>query len=140
MTATKRPSNIKELRDSGYQVLPIREEMRQNLVEKLRAKEALFPGIVGFDDTVIPQLQNAVLAGQDIILLGERGQAKSRLIRALARLLDDEIPYIDGCEINDNPFAPICTACQKKVADLGDRLPIENMVTCPVRKLWWHHR
>jgi magnesium chelatase subunit I len=124
MTATKRPSTIKELRDSGYQVEPIREEMRQNLVKKLRAKEALFPGIVGFDDTVIPQLQNAVLAGQDIILLGERGQAKSRLIRALTTLLDNEVPIIAGCEINDNPFDPICRACRDRCDELGDKVEI----------------
>ena len=127
MTATKRPSTIRELRDSGYQVLPIREEMRQNLVKKLRAKETLFPGIVGFEDTVIPQMQNAILAGQDIILLGERGQAKSRLIRALTSLLDDEVPIIADCEINDNPFNPVCRACRDRCDELGDRVEITWM-------------
>ena len=109
MTVKKKPRTIRDLRKSGYQVLPIREELRRNLVKRLRDKEPLFPGIVGFHDTVVPQIQNAILAGQDIVLLGERGQAKSRIIRSLTTLLDDEIPVIAGCEINDNPFAP-CAA------------------------------
>jgi len=83
MTA-KKPSTIGELRSSGYQVHSVKEEMRRNLIEKIRSNEKLFPGIIGFDDTVVPHLENAVLSGQDIIFLGERGQAKSRLIRALA--------------------------------------------------------
>ena len=124
MAATKRPGTIRELRTSGYQVLPIREEMRRNLVRKLRAKEPLFPGIVGFDDTVIPQIQNAILAGQDMVLLGERGQAKSRIIRSLTTLLDDEVPVITGCEINDNPFIPICRGCRDRCDESGDMVEI----------------
>ena len=82
MTVKNKPRTIRDLRKSGYQVLPIREELRRNLVKKLRSKEALFPKIVGFQDTVVPQIQNAILAGQDIVMLGERGQAKSRIIRS----------------------------------------------------------
>src|ERR687896_1889071 len=92
---------IGELRQSGYQFLPVREELRKNLIGKIKAEEMVFPGIIGFDDTVIPQLENAILAGQDVILLGERGQAKSRLIRQMVSLLDEEVPAIAGCEIND---------------------------------------
>src|SRR3972149_5003778 len=110
MAVRKKPSTIRALRNSNYQVVSIREEMRRNLVRKLQQNETLFPGIIGFDDTVIPQIQNAILAGQDIILLGERGQAKSRIIRSLTSLLDDEVPIVAGCEINDNPFAPVCRA------------------------------
>ena len=124
MTSASKAKTLRQLKRSNYKVVGIREELRRNLIKKIVAEEELFPGIIGYENTVIPEIENAILAGQDIILLGERGQAKSRLIRALVRLLDDEIPYIDGCEINDNPFAPICRACQEKVAELGDRLPI----------------
>jgi magnesium chelatase subunit I len=98
--------------------------MRKNLIRKIRAGETLFPGIVGYDQSVIPQIENAILSGQDIIFLGERGQAKSRLIRALASLLDERVPIIDGCEINDNPYAPICRACRDRVAAAGDDVPV----------------
>ena len=125
MTTKKKPHTIRELRTSKYQVVPIRDEMRRNLVRKLQNSETLFPGIVGFDDTVIPQIQNAILAGQDMVLLGERGQAKSRIIRLLVSLLDDEIPIIAGCEINDNPFDPICQACRDKCEELGDTVEID---------------
>lgn len=119
-----RPKTIGELRRSGYQVLSVREELRKNLIEKLRKGERLFPGIIGYEDTVIPQIENAILAGQDIIFLGERGQAKSRLIRQLVSLLDEEVPVIAGCEINDNPYKPICKACRDKVAQYGDGVEI----------------
>jgi magnesium chelatase subunit I len=105
-------------------VQPVREEMRRNLIRKLRGGEELFPGIVGFDDTVLPHLQNAILGGQDVIFLGERGQAKSRLIRALTCLLDDAVPAVAGCEINDDPFAPICRACRERAQKEGDGLEI----------------
>src|SRR6266849_6677577 len=98
--------------------------MRKNLIRKIRAGDTLFPGIVGYDQSVIPQIENAVLSGQDIIFLGERGQAKSRLIRSLASLLDERVPIIDGCEINDNPYAPICRACRDRVAAAGDDVPV----------------
>src|ERR1051325_9851103 len=99
-----RPGTLGELRQSEYQVLPVKEEMRKNLIQKLRDNKPIFPGIIGYDDTVIPQVENAILSGQDIIFLGERGQAKTRMARSLVNLLDDEIPILAGCEINDDPF------------------------------------
>jgi magnesium chelatase subunit I len=116
---------LKDLRKARYRVLPVREEMRKNLIKKLKAGEPLFSDIIGYELTVIPQLENAILSGHDIIFLGERGQAKSRLIRNLTNLFDDEIPIVKGCEINDNPFAPICKTCQKKAQEHGDALEIE---------------
>ena len=102
----------------------VKDEMREHLIERLRAKEVLFPGIVGYDDTVIPQIVNAILSRQNFILLGLRGQAKSRILRALTTLLDETIPYIEGCEIRDNPYAPLCKACRERVATQGDSTPI----------------
>ncbi len=116
---------IDGLRNSGYQVRPVREEIRNNLINRIRADEIVFPGIIGFEESVIPQLENAIIAGQDVILLGERGQAKSRLIRGLAGLLDEFVPKIAGCEINDNPYNPICQACRNRVAEEGGHAPIE---------------
>ena len=124
MATTTKPATLGALRASGYHVLPVREEMRKNLVRKLRAGEELFPGIVGYEETVIPQVENAILSGQDIVLLGERGQAKTRIARSLVNLLDDETPVIVGCEINDDPFNPICAACRQRVAEEGDETPI----------------
>ena len=120
MTIVTRPRTISELRESGYKVLSVKEEMRKNLIQKLRGNEDLFPGIVGYEDTVIPQVENAILSGQDIIFLGERGQAKTRLARSLVNLLDEFIPVIAGCEINDNPYEPVCKACRDKVDEFGD--------------------
>ncbi len=120
MAKRKKAKTIGELRASGYQTASIREEMRRNLLTMIRKKKDIFPGIIGFDDTVIPQILNAVISGQDIIFLGERGQAKSRIMRALVNLLDEEIPVIKDCEINDNPFAPICMACKEKIVHQGD--------------------
>ena len=124
MTIVTRPRTISELRESGYKVLTVKEEMRKNLIQKLRRDEELFPGIVGYEDTVIPQVENAILSGQDIIFLGERGQAKTRLARNLVNLLDEFIPIIAGCEINDNPFEPVCKACRDKVDAFGDDVEI----------------
>src|SRR3954451_8640497 len=98
---------IGDLRNSGYQPKSIREEMRANLVASIRSGQSLFPGIHGFETTVIPAIENAILAGHDIIFLGERGQAKTRLARGLINLLDEYIPIIAGSEINDDPFSPI---------------------------------
>jgi magnesium chelatase subunit I len=120
-----KPATLGELRSSGYRPRPVKLEMRRNLIEKMRKGDDLFPGIVGFEETVIPQLQNAILSGQDIIFLGERGQAKSRLIRSLVNLLDDEIPVIMGTEVNDNPFDPISKYAQDLLSDQGDATPIE---------------
>ena len=94
MPRAKRPQTVGALRKANYEVLPVREELRKNLIAKIRAEELVFPGIVGFEQTVIPQLENAILAGQDIILLGERGQAKSRIIRSLTNLLDLSLIHI----------------------------------------------
>ena len=102
----------------------VHEEVRDNLIEKLRAGGVLFPGIVGYDDTVLPQLVNALLSRHHFILLGLRGQAKTRLLRALVTLLDELIPVMPGCEINDDPLQPICGSCRAQVAEAGDRTPI----------------
>ena len=125
MPAAKKAQTIGQLRRSRYKVLPVREEMRNNLIAKIRAEEIVFPGIIGFEQTVIPQLENAILACQDVILLGERGQAKSRLIRAMVTLLDEFVPKIAGCEINDNPYDPICRPCRDKVAKQGNDTEVE---------------
>lgn len=125
MTLSTPPRTIGDLRASNYQVLPVRQELRKNLIAKIRSEEIVFPGIIGFEHTVIPQLENAILAGQDIILLGERGQAKSRLIRSMVTLLDEFIPKIADCEINDDPYAPICRVCRNKVAEQGDDTQIQ---------------
>jgi len=127
MANKQRARNIGELKASGYRLVGIRQEMRHNLITTLRKGTNIFPGIVGYDDTVIPQLQNAVMSGQDIIFLGERGQAKSRLMRSLVALLDPEVPVIQGCEINDNPLAPICRRCRSLVAEEGDATLVDWM-------------
>src|SRR5690348_6642352 len=90
----------------------VKDEMRENLICKLKRKELLFPGIMGYEDTVVPQIVNALLSKHNFILLGLRGQAKSRILRALATLLDPQTPYIAGCEIHDSPYAPICRRCR----------------------------
>ena len=121
----RKPATLGRLRASGYEVVTVREEMRRNLIKKIRRSDTLFPGIVGFEESVIPQLENAILSGQDIIFLGERGQAKSRLIRSLVSLLDREVPVVASCEINDNPFRPTCASCRGRLAEEGDDLKIK---------------
>ena len=111
---------IKELRNSGWQRKSVKQELRDNLVGRLRRGESFLPGIVGYDDTVVPQIENAILSGQDLVFLGERGQAKTRIARMMIALLDDAIPALAGCEINDDPLAPICQACRERVARQGD--------------------
>jgi magnesium chelatase subunit I len=113
-----------ELRQSGYRSRPVKQEIRDNLVRKLQAGETLFPGIIGYDETVVPQLVNAVLSRHNFILLGLRGQAKSRILRGLADLLDERIPVVPGCEIHDDPLAPLCASCRARVVKEGDALPI----------------
>ena len=120
----KKPRTIEELKKADYTVLTVKEEMRKNLIAKIRKGEELFPGIVGYEETVFPQFENAILSGQDIIFLGERGQAKTRMMRSLVNLLDEEIPAMAGCEINDNPFQPICKSCQEKLKTEGNRAEI----------------
>src|SRR5271157_5399989 len=102
----------------------VKDELRENLMARLREGSPIFPGIVGYDDTVVPQIVNAILSRHNFILLGLRGQAKSRILRALTALLDPEMPYIAGCEIHDNPYAPICRYCRELVAKEGDATPI----------------
>ena len=119
------PATIGELRDSGYQSVSVREEMRRNLIAKIRAEESVFPGIIGFDQTVIPQLENAILAGQDIILLGERGQAKTRLIREMVNLLDEQLPGTSpAASLNDDPYNPLSPDARQMVEDMGDNTPV----------------
>jgi magnesium chelatase subunit I len=113
-----------ELKASGHQLRTVKEELRHNLLQRLRAGDDPFPGIVGFGQTVLPHLERAIIAGHDVILLGERGQGKTRLIRTLTGLLDEWTPAIDGCEINDHPYAPACARCRRLASELGDELPV----------------
>ena len=124
------PRTLGELRSSTLypearlKTQSVKDEMRANLMARLKARETVFPGIVGYEDTVIPQIVNAVLSKQNFILLGLRGQAKSRILRALTALLDERMPYIAGCEMRDNPYAPLCRRCRELVAEKGDATPI----------------
>ncbi len=126
----ERPKNLAELRASGWQSRPVKEEMRDNLIAMLRDGEDLFPGIIGYDDTVIPEVVNAILAGHDMLFLGEKGQAKSRIMRMLTRFLDAEIPYLDipGSPVHEDPQRPITIAGRNAVATL----PAEE-----VKIAWW---
>jgi magnesium chelatase subunit I len=119
------PKTLGELKQQGYRARPVKDEMRANLLAKLRAGERVFPGIVGYDETVIPQIVNAVLARHNIILLGLRGQAKSRIIRQLVQLLDERVPAVAGSEVNDNPFAPISAHALQTIELHGDETKIE---------------
>lgn len=123
--SSNRATTLGELRRSGYRPLPVRAEMRRNLERKLAAGERLFPGVLGYDRTVIPGIVNAVLAGHDMLLLGLRGQAKTRLLRSLTDLLDDEIPVLAGTELNDDPFDPVSVPGQKQITEAGDDAAIE---------------
>lgn len=123
--ATERPATLGQLLATGYRPKTIREELRGNLISAIRRGDPLFPGIVGYDRTVIPQVENAILSGQDIIFLGERGQAKTRLARSLVNLLDDAIPVVSGSEINDDPLGPISRFARDLIAERGDETPIE---------------
>ncbi|RIK45607.1 MAG: magnesium chelatase [Chloroflexi bacterium] len=125
MATNGKPATLGELRESGYQVLSVRDELRKNLVARLRSGEPIFDGVVGYEETVIPQIENAILSGQDIIFLGERGQAKTRMARGLVALLDEYTPIVAGSEINDNPFDPISRYAKDLVAEHGDATPLE---------------
>ena len=130
MPAKKQPQTIGQLRKSRYKVLPVRDEMRKNLIAKIRAEELVFPGIIGFDDTVIPQIVNALLSQHNFIVLGLRGQAKSRILRALIDLLDETIPVVAGCEINDDPLAPVSVFVLKAMitpCDTAARLTSDSL-------------
>jgi len=105
----------------------VKDELRENLIARLKQSGPVFPGIVGYDDTVIPQLINAVLSRHNFILLGLRGQAKSRILRALTMLLDEQTPYVTGCEIRDNPYDPLCRRCKELVAREAERTPVAWM-------------
>ncbi len=129
--AAPRPAiaTVAELRASGHAYETVKDEIRRNLLAAMRAGEHRFPGIIGFDQTVIPQLERALLAGHDTMLLGERGQGKTRLIRTLPELLDEWTPAVAGCEINDHPYQPVCARCRRLAAERGDALPVT-----------WRHR
>jgi magnesium chelatase subunit I len=124
VTDKGRARTVGELRKSGYRAQSVKAEIRTNLIRKLKAGETLFPGIVGYDDTVVPQLVNALLSRQNFILLGLRGQAKSRIVRQLTSLLDEEIPIVEGSEVNDDPLAPISKFARVKLEQMGDDTPI----------------
>lgn len=117
-------TTVGALKQSDWTDRTVKEELRQNLIARLRSGAELFPGIVGFSDTVLPSVERAILAGHDLIFLGERGQAKTRLIRRLVELLDPLSPVIDGCEVNDSPFRPICSSCKERLAEHGDAVEV----------------
>src|SRR5207302_2292175 len=123
------PHTLGELQSSpfgqeSYRRRTIKDEMRMNLIRRLQTKDILFSGIIGYEETVTPQVVNAILSKHNMILLGLRGQAKSRILRNLTYLLDEEIPVMAGCEINDDPFAPLCRACRVSLEEKGDNAPI----------------
>src|SRR5437764_872979 len=103
----KRPETVGELRASGYRPVRVKDEIRNNLVRKIRAGEAVFPGLIGYEHTVVPEVVRALLAGHDLLLLGQRGQGKTRLLRRLTDLLDEAVPTLAGCELRDDPLAPV---------------------------------
>jgi magnesium chelatase subunit I len=114
----------KEFYEARLKKRSVKDELRENLIARLKSRQTIFPGIVGYEDTVVPQIVNAVLSKQNFILLGLRGQAKSRILRGLAELLDEQMPYIAGCEIRDNPYHPLCKRCRDLVAAQGAATPI----------------
>jgi len=120
----KKAKTLGELKKQCKSLPDVRSEMRSNLIKKLKKNEQLFPELIGYNETVLPDLVNAILCGHNIIVLGERGQGKSRIIRTMVDFLDEEIPAVAGCPINDNPFDPICVDCKDKLAELGDDLPL----------------
>src|ERR1700742_4879560 len=114
----------KEFYEARVQKRSVKDELRENLIARLKSKQPIFPGIVGYEDTVVPQIVNAVLSKQNFILLGLRGQAKSRILRGLTELLDAQMPYVAGCEIRDNPYHPLCKRCRDLIAEKGSATPI----------------
>src|SRR5215218_10034819 len=122
---SSRPATLGQLRDSGWESVPVKEEVRRNTAARIAAGETLIEGVIGYEETVLPQLENALLAGHDVIFLGERGQAKTRMIRALTGLLDEWMPIIAGSEINDDPYAPVSRHARELVGEHVDDAPIE---------------
>jgi magnesium chelatase subunit I len=129
VTDTPTPRTLGQLRESGHVQKSLRDEVRDNLLRKLAAGDDPWPGLHGFDDTVIPQLERALIAGHDVVLLGERGQGKTRLLRTLVGLLDEWTPVIGGAELGEHPYDPITTESRRRADELGDELPVE-----------WRHR
>ncbi len=123
------PRTLGELRASGHRERTVKEELRENLLSALAEGDDVWPGIFGFEDTVIPQLERALIAGHDFVLLGERGQGKTRILRSLANLLDEWTPVIEGAELGEHPYSPITPQSIRRVAESGDDLPIS-----------WRHR
>src|SRR5829696_3774286 len=121
---TSRPATLGQLRESGWESMPVKEEVRRNAITRIAAGDPLFPGVLGYDETVLPQLENALLAGHDVIFLGERGQAKTRIIRSLIALLDEWMPIVAGSEINDDPYTPVSKHARDLVAEMGDDTPV----------------
>jgi len=122
--AMDRPRTLGELKASGYQYESVKEEMRRNMMAMLRRGEPLFPDILGYEETVVPQIQNAILSKHDMLFLGLRGQAKTRMLRQLVRLLDDQIPIVEGSEVNDHPYFPVSRESRDKIEQMGDDTPI----------------
>src|SRR5438309_7219778 len=122
---TDRPRTLGELKSSGYRIESVKDEMRRNLIAKLQSGERLFPDILGYEETVVPQVQNAILSRHDLLFLGLRGQAKTRMLRQLVHLLDDALPIVAGSEVNDQPYAPISREARDKVASQGESTPID---------------
>ncbi len=120
-----RPATLGQLRESGWQSLPVKEEVRRNACARIAADRPVVEGVLGYDDTVLPQLENALLAGHDVVFLGERGQAKTRIIRSLVDLLDEWMPVVATSEINDDPYAPVSRHARDLVRDHGDDTPVE---------------
>jgi len=123
-TAASLPKTLGELRESGYRHRPVKLELRENLITRLRSDEPIFPGLIGYENTVVPQLMNGVLAQHDLLLLGLRGQAKTRILRSLPLLLDEWLPVVAGAELPDDPLCPQFRATQRILADTGDRTPL----------------
>jgi magnesium chelatase subunit I len=123
--STDRPKTLRELRESGYVSVSVKQELRRNLLLRMRTGQPLFPGMVGYDDTVVPQIQNGILAQHDMLFLGLRGQGKTRMLRMLTSLLDDALPIVAGSEICDDPFAPLSKYARDLIAARGDDCPIE---------------
>src|SRR5262245_37305084 len=133
MTARQRPTTLKELRDSGWVSKTVKQEVRDNFLTMLQAGEELFPGIIGYDNTVLPEINLALIAGHDMLFLGEKGQAKSRLMRSLVRFLDEEIAYLDlpGCPVHEDPYRPITRAGKQLLEEMPEgKIPIA----------WWPRR